>query len=230
MGWTTTFDLELVFARAYGFSLGGVEGRNSEELAAKIWQMGKGRTFQRVHVWEKDHAEPGDHGFEPGITQAALDAHQWLLRDVSLIQTVWPRRPATCPIRPGWANACWIASCWSLAYGGPAGHRADSFASRHPGGMLSLALPSEAVSRAWLKMEEALRWSGLPIPRGARVAELGSAPGGASQGRCCRGGCWSRASIAAENGPGRARGFTLHAHPPSQPPKCGGASSARFAG
>jgi 23S rRNA (cytidine2498-2'-O)-methyltransferase len=30
-------------------------------------------------------------------------------------------------------------------------------------------------------MEEALRWSRLPIPPGARVAEIGSAPGGSSQ-------------------------------------------------
>jgi 23S rRNA (cytidine2498-2'-O)-methyltransferase len=52
---------------------------------------------------------------------------------------------------------------------------------------MSLALPAGAVSRAWLKMEEALRWSELPIPRGARVAEIGSAPGGASQALLARG-------------------------------------------
>ena len=36
-------------------------------------------------------------------------------------------------------------------------------------------------------MEEGLRWSQLPIPRGARVAEIGSAPGGASQALLARG-------------------------------------------
>ncbi len=66
-------------------------------------------------------------------------------------------------------------------------HRAKLIASRHPGGMMSLELPADAVSRAWLKMEEALRWSQLPIPRGARVAEIGSAPGGASQALLARG-------------------------------------------
>ena len=53
--------------------------------------------------------------------------------------------------------------------------------------MMALEMPPEAVSRAWLKMEEALRWSQLPIPRGARVAEIGSAPGGASQALLARG-------------------------------------------
>ena len=36
-------------------------------------------------------------------------------------------------------------------------------------------------------MEEALRWSELPIPRGARCAEIGSAPGGSSQALLNRG-------------------------------------------
>ena len=39
--------------------------------------------------------------------------------------------------------------------------------------MMPLEMPPEAVSRAWLKMEEALRWSQLPIPRahGGRVGQ-----------------------------------------------------------
>ena len=36
-------------------------------------------------------------------------------------------------------------------------------------------------------MEEALRWSQLPIPPGARCAEIGSAPGGSSQALLDRG-------------------------------------------
>ncbi len=58
---------------------------------------------------------------------------------------------------------------------------------------MPLELPPDAVSRAWLKMEEALRWSELPIPAGgnalhpARCAEIGSAPGGATQSLLARG-------------------------------------------
>jgi 23S rRNA (cytidine2498-2'-O)-methyltransferase len=66
-------------------------------------------------------------------------------------------------------------------------HRVGSITSSWPGGMLNLELPANAVSRAWLKMEESLRWSQLPIPRGARVAEIGSAPGGSSQALLARG-------------------------------------------
>ena len=52
---------------------------------------------------------------------------------------------------------------------------------------MPLVLPPEAISRAWLKMEEALRWAELPIPPEARWAEIGSAPGGSSQALLQRG-------------------------------------------
>ena len=47
--------------------------------------------------------------------------------------------------------------------------------------MPPLELPEHAVSRAYLKMAEALAWSALPMSRGEHVVELGCAPGGASQ-------------------------------------------------
>lgn len=71
---------------------------------------------------------------------------------------------------------------WWVGY-----HRAGQSASCWPGGIPPLQLPPHAVSRAWLKTEEALRWSELPIARGARVVELGSAPGGSTQALLARG-------------------------------------------
>lgn len=65
-------------------------------------------------------------------------------------------------------------------------HRVHSFQSAFPGGMLDLEVPREIVSRAWLKMEEAIRWSHFPI-FDARVCEIGSAPGGATQALLSRG-------------------------------------------
>ncbi len=65
-------------------------------------------------------------------------------------------------------------------------HRVQSFQSAFPGGMLDLDVPKEVVSRAWLKMEEAIRWSHFPI-FDARVCEIGSAPGGATQALLSRG-------------------------------------------
>jgi 23S rRNA (cytidine2498-2'-O)-methyltransferase len=92
---------------------------------------------------------------------------------------------ANAPARPGEM----VLDCildeprkWWIGY-----HQAAAVSSCWPGGMMDLQLPAHAVSRAWLKMEEGLRWSGLPMAAGARCAEIGSAPGGASQSLLDRG-------------------------------------------
>ena len=185
-GLADDFDLEAVFARAYGFSLGKVSGQSPEELIAAAWESCNCRTVQRVHVWQRDRASPGDHGYEPAITPAAVETHRLLVEGCpyshSLARNAGdPSQPA----RPGdLVLDCIILTpnLWWTGY-----HRSSSIPSRYPGGMMPLEMPPEAVSRAWLKMEEALRWSQMPIPRGARVAEIGSAPGGASQALLARG-------------------------------------------
>lgn len=58
---------------------------------------------------------------------------------------------------------------------------------RAPGGRVPVDVPSEAPSRAYAKLEEALRWSGLRVRPGEVAVELGSAPGGASYALLRRG-------------------------------------------
>ncbi len=65
---------------------------------------------------------------------------------------------------------------WWVGY-----HEAHSLVSSWPGGFLQTPLPPDAVSRAYLKMHEAVLWSGFDIQEGQRCVEIGSAPGGASQ-------------------------------------------------
>jgi 23S rRNA (cytidine2498-2'-O)-methyltransferase len=65
---------------------------------------------------------------------------------------------------------------WWVGY-----HRVHSLVSSWPGGFCELPLPAGTVSRAWLKMQESLLWSGFDAHRGERCVEIGSAPGGASQ-------------------------------------------------
>lgn len=50
-----------------------------------------------------------------------------------------------------------------------------------PGGAYPVGQPSEMISRAYLKMAEAVAWSVLPLQAGDDIVELGSAPGGACQ-------------------------------------------------
>ena len=198
------FRLRSVFARSYGFSTGKAEisipeadsdssgldspgsGVNIDDLATLVWQIAPSMDFQRIHVWPRDTAQPGRHGYKPSITPQARQLHEALRRhcpkpDFLAPEDADPNQAATrgllvldcIIIDPG---VCWVGY-----------HRVRGFSSRWPGGMISLELPEDAVSRAWLKMEEGLRWSRLPIRPGNRCAEIGSAPGGSSQALLARG-------------------------------------------
>lgn len=50
-----------------------------------------------------------------------------------------------------------------------------------PGGIFPHALPDYAISRGFLKVSEAIAWSGFDLAEGESLVELGCAPGGASQ-------------------------------------------------
>ena len=154
-------------------------------MAADAWGLWGDRAVQRVHAWPRDRAEPGDHDFEPAVTPEAIAVREAICRACPRPQRLAAGNDPGEAARPGdWILDCAIVEPgeWWIGY-----HRARGVASRWPGGMMPLALPPDAVSRAWLKMEEAIAWSQLPIPRGARCAEIGSAPGGASQALLARG-------------------------------------------
>jgi 23S rRNA (cytidine2498-2'-O)-methyltransferase len=180
------FDLQSIFARAYGFSLGKTSAGDLASRAEEVWQIYGDRPVRRVHVWLRDVAPAGEHGYSPEITPEAREAAQAIVahcpRPDLLASTAGDLNVAAQPgefvldcvlVEP---DQWWIGQ-----------HRALSIPSRWAGGMIPLVLPDHAVSRAWLKMEEALRWSELPIPSEARCAEIGSAPGGASQALLSRG-------------------------------------------
>ena len=57
-------------------------------------------------------------------------------------------------------------------------HRAASPPSRWPGGRYPATLPEGKVSRAWLKLDEAIASFGIPFAPGERACEFGAAPGG----------------------------------------------------
>jgi 23S rRNA (cytidine2498-2'-O)-methyltransferase len=168
-----------VFARASGFSLGKASGGTIEERAASVWQLAGEKPFRRLHVWRRDLVGPDHRGkvHEPLPSIADVEA---------AIRQAGPTGEASRgafapgePTRPGdLVLDCVVIEPdeWWIGF-----HRARSLASRWPGGLFSAEMPPDAVSRAWLKMEEALVWSGLPIAAGDLCAEIGSAPGGASQ-------------------------------------------------
>lgn len=185
-GLPADFDLESVFARAYAFCFGRVAGGSVGQLAQNVWDVYGALPVDCVHVWSRDTALPGDHGYEPGPTPEAAEAYRAIVEHCPRAErSALAAMPPGSEARPGqFVLDCTLVEPgqWWLGH-----HRAKSITSCWPGGAVALQLPADAVSRAWLKMEEALRWSQLPIVPGARCAELGSAPGGASQALLGRG-------------------------------------------
>lgn len=179
------FSLPSAFARTSGLALGSIKGDHLHALARDIWAQPEVASvianlpIAGLHVWQRDAYAPGDRGFEPGVTPLAVEAEA-ALRETSPIEalrSIDAAHPNVSPrnrwvldvaiVEPGQ----WWAGC----------HRVTSRTAAWPGGVPPLALPPHAVSRAYLKMAEAMAWSALPMCRGERIVELGCAPGGASQ-------------------------------------------------
>lgn len=172
------FDIRSVFARTHGFSLGKVTGDVANELAAQVWPIVEGRPVNHIHVWQRDSAVPGGGGFEPGRTPLA-DEVATLIRDAQPEPTAGRRLPVNRTARSGEAvlDCCLVEpNQWWIGW-----HRATTLPTRWPGGVPSIEIESEIISRAYVKLAEALRWSQLPMAKGDLCAEIGSAPGGASQ-------------------------------------------------
>ena len=178
------FALRTVFARTWGFSLGKVSGGDDSERARDAWRLiGEqlpDKPIRQVHVWQRDRALPGDEGGE-GYDDGA-DGE--LARSVGAL--LIENQPAT-------SASCTVGSASSIVDGESTivdlvlverdqwwlgWHCATTPETLWPGGVPPIALPPRMISRAYLKIVEALMWSELPIQPGDRCVEIGSSPGG----------------------------------------------------
>lgn len=179
------FDLRSTFAQAYGFSLGRAKGGDLQSRAEEVWRVLGERPVRAIHVWQRDLYAIEDERAEPQISEVAMEARRAIL---TAAPEEWaarnPKEDGRLAARGDYVLDCVLVEAdeWWIGY-----HRAKGVCSRVPGGLL-VATPSvPPVSRAWYKIEEALAWSELPVPKEARFADLGCAPGGASQALLQRG-------------------------------------------
>ena len=171
----------LPFARTLVHSLGQVPGSSPAELAAAAVAVAK-TAVTCVHVWQRAPSPRRDApARETDETlPSAADVHAELVQRLGLATTEDCSDTVAGPVAaageivldllidsPGRAWLGW--------------HEADSPPSRWPGGIYPKTLPAEAVSRAWLKLDEALAAFEVPVRSGQRAIELGASPGGASQ-------------------------------------------------
>lgn len=182
------FELKSVFARAYGLSLGikvgspGALVLEAEKIAARAGGP------LRLHVFERDQYEPGEEpqGFAPEIweTEAlgAASLAQAMGHSLEKNPLFFEAEQAESSGEPVLDVVCVEEKEWWLGF-----HRHQAWHSPYPGGKPRITMPAEAPSRAYLKLEQALLWSGAPLRPGDQAVELGSAPGGASYALLCHG-------------------------------------------
>lgn len=218
----TTFKVELArleyavessFARAHGHSLG--RATTVDEILAHAAAVPVGA---RLHVWERDPDRAADERdvAVAGTRAAALAA---------AVRAAAPERFAA--EVEAQANEAVLDVIVAPAEEPDDGifvghHRHDASRGPLPGGVPHVAIPEAAPSRAWAKIEEAIRWSGLAPRAGESAVEIGSAPGGASFALLERGlnvhGVDPGAMdprVLAYRGPGGNR-FTHHALPAAE--------------
>ncbi len=170
------WQLQTVFARATGLSLGKTQAENLGERVADIWRLLGEHDCTRLHVWQRDLGLPDRVPALVQPTAAAVEAE-------AAIRAAAPTATHSLAFWQPTRRGDLVLDCvvvepdtWWVGM-----HRAAGPATCWPGGQFYTELPPDMVSRAYVKMEEALAWSRLPVGRGDLCAEIGSGPGGASQ-------------------------------------------------
>lgn len=172
-----SFQLVSTLARTWGWSLGKASGTDAREVGAEIARLAAPVEPQVVHCWQRDSALPGEDGFEPGPNPLAGEAGrivaEALAQGGSAVLAVNRRAKPhervldVVLVEP---DQWWVG--W---------HAADTIAQTWPGGVPEVEQNEPLVSRAWLKLSEAVQWGQVPLRAGDIALELGASPGGAAQ-------------------------------------------------
>jgi 23S rRNA (cytidine2498-2'-O)-methyltransferase len=152
---------DLVFARAAVRSLGQVTGDSARACAAGVRRLVADTAWDNVHVWARD----------PRSDLPVALVREMVAEACGLLSLPDP------VARPGdLVLDCVLDSAerWWVGW-----HRAATPASTWPGGLYPGSLCDDKVSRAWLKLGEALATFEVTLEPGERAIELGAAPGGA---------------------------------------------------
>lgn len=173
------FELKSIFTRAYGLSIG--KAAKPEEIFEHAKALVKDGAKLRLHVWERDFFPPGD---EPKdfVPNRVRDETLTKLRAAPEFKQLFHSEELSA-LGDTVIDLIYLdPDSWWVGY-----HIHTSQHSPYAGGNPRTKLPKEAPSRAYLKLEEAVTWSGAPLKSGDVAIEIGSAPGGASYALLQRG-------------------------------------------
>ena len=164
--------------RSRGHILKKFEGEVAESLVQAIVEEYQALDWTDLHVWQRDIAQPGWHGFEPGRSALAhyvAEAFEKRLKEVEDERSAKVNQIASLDSRVleviiDEPNRWWMAT-----------RLVQNVEDGWVGGAYVPHEPADMISRAYLKIAEAISWSQMPIRPGDQIVEIGSSPGGACQ-------------------------------------------------
>ena len=174
-----------VFARTAADSLGKIETEQHDQLAAEVWKIASEHHLfvNRIHVFGRDPFPTGDHDFEPHTPPELIELHRRIVEQSPQKKFLGIRSEEIFhPAQPGETVLDVIRVDPNLFFAGTHTITETSpIHARYSGGILPLALPDDAVSRAYLKFNEGFLWSGIALSKGDICLDIGASPGGCSQ-------------------------------------------------
>ena len=166
--------------RHCGKALGNVRGQEAGAMIQEALKLAEAvrplSEWGAVHVFQRDSDLPGSSGFEPGPTEVSESVAQ-LVREALADQPLSKQVNQTVSPQTRVLNILIVEpDQWLIGE-----HQAQRPQSCWPGGVIEVAPPTEMISRAYLKLGEAVLWSQLPMQPGDKIVEIGSSPGGSCQ-------------------------------------------------
>jgi 23S rRNA (cytidine2498-2'-O)-methyltransferase len=174
-----------VFARTAADSLGKIATDQHDKLATEVWKLAAEQYLfvNRVHVFRRDAVLTEGQDFEPRLPPELLDIHRQIIAQSP--QTKFLGTDADnifAPAQSGETVLDVVMVEPNLFFVGT--HvvlDTSPIHSRYSGGMVPITLPADAVSRAYLKFNEGLLWSGITLRHDDQCLDIGASPGGCSQ-------------------------------------------------
>jgi 23S rRNA (cytidine2498-2'-O)-methyltransferase len=174
--WTAPSAMPLVFARVRGLCLGragsaALPGPDPVRAVLEAAAAHAGDSPLRLHAFARDGDDPRDDArpLDPEAEAAGQALRAAAPPGLFHDDPVAARGDLVLDLVVTGPGERWVGL-----------HRQGADRLPHPGARPPLVLPPEAPSRAWLKLQEALLWTGFPVQPGDCAVEVGSAPGGAS--------------------------------------------------
>ena len=170
------FVLKTSFARTSGWSVGNFKVTDTKSQIGELCSSDWLTKADHLHVFERDTNLPGTQGFEPGQSVLSSEIGQQIN---ALLKSTDGAKPLN---RTAKSNELIYdivlvePDHWFVGY-----HYAQTKPQRWPGGVPKFDTKKPMISRAYLKLQEALLWSGIRINEGDCCAEIGASPGGACQ-------------------------------------------------